>query len=41
LKAGVDASALTESYKKLLLMLEEIENSVKPSQSASAASGCP
>ncbi len=39
LKAGVDASALTEGYKTLRLMLEEMENLVKPSGAATAASG--
>ena len=29
LKAGIDASALTEGYKKLRLMLEEMENIVR------------
>lgn len=34
LKAGIDASALTEGYKKLLLMLEEMENIIKPTGTA-------
>jgi hypothetical protein len=39
LKAGIDASALTEGYKKLRLMLKEMENIVKSSGAATAASG--
>jgi hypothetical protein len=38
-KAGIDLSALTEHYKKLMLMLEEMENIVKSSGVARAASG--
>ena len=38
-KAGLDASALTEGYKKLGLMLEEMENVVRSSGAATAASG--
>jgi hypothetical protein len=38
-KAGIDASALTEGYKKLRLMLEEMENIVRSSGAATAASG--
>jgi hypothetical protein len=34
LKAGIDVSALTDGYKKLLLMLEEMENITKPSGAA-------
>jgi len=39
LKAGIDASALTEGYRKLRLMLEEMESIVKSSGAATAASG--
>jgi hypothetical protein len=39
LKAGIDASALTEGYKKLRLMLEEMESIVKSSRAATTASG--
>jgi hypothetical protein len=39
LKVGIDASALTEGYKKLRLMLEEIKNIVKSSGATTAASG--
>jgi hypothetical protein len=39
LKAGVDASALTDGYKKPMLMLEEMETIVKSSGAATAASG--
>ena len=38
-KVGIDASALTEGYKKLRLMLEEMENIVRSSGAATAASG--
>lgn len=38
-KAGVDASALIDGYKKLMLMLEEMETVVKSSGAATAASG--
>jgi hypothetical protein len=34
LKAGIDASALTEGYKKLALILEEMETAVKSSGAA-------
>lgn len=37
LKAGIDASALTESYKKLLLMLEDMEKIVGSSGVAAAS----
>jgi len=39
LKAGIDVSALTEGYKKLLLTLQEMENIIKPSGTATATSG--
>ena len=39
LKAGIDVSALTDGYKKLMLMLEEMEKIVKSSGAATAASG--
>jgi hypothetical protein len=39
LKEGIDSSALTEGYKKLMLTLEEMENIVKPSGAAPSASG--
>lgn len=39
LKAGIDVSALTEGCKKLLLMLKEMENVIKPSAAATATSG--
>jgi hypothetical protein len=38
LKAGVDALALIDGYKKLMLMLEEIETTVKPSGAAASGS---
>ena len=38
-KARIDASALTEGYKKLRLMLEEMENIAKSSGAMTAASG--
>jgi hypothetical protein len=41
LKAGIDVSALTEGYKKLSLMLEEMESIVKSSGAATAAPGSP
>ncbi|MCU1301700.1 MAG: hypothetical protein JWQ87_1984 [Candidatus Sulfotelmatobacter sp.] len=39
LKAGIDVSALTEGYKKVLLMLEEMEKVIEPSAAATATSG--
>jgi hypothetical protein len=39
LEAGIDASAITDGYQKLLLMLEEMEKIVKSSGVATAASG--
>jgi hypothetical protein len=39
LKAGIDVSALTEGYRKLLLTLEEMENIIKASGAATATSG--
>ncbi len=39
LKAGIDASALIDGYKKLMLTLEEMETIVKSSGAATAASG--
>jgi len=40
-KAGIDASALTEGYKKLMLMLEEMENFVKSAGVATAVPDSP
>jgi hypothetical protein len=39
LKAGIDMSALTDGYKKLMLMLEEMETIVKSPGAATDASG--
>jgi hypothetical protein len=39
LKEGIDVSALTDGYKKLMLMLEEMENIVKRSGATTTASG--
>ncbi len=39
LKAGIDASGLIEGYKKLRLMLEEMENVVKAPAASAATSG--
>jgi hypothetical protein len=41
LKAGIDASALTDSYKKLLLMLEDMEKIVNSAGVATAAGRSP
>jgi len=39
LKGGIDVSTLTDGYKKLMLMLEEMETIVKSSGATTAASG--
>jgi hypothetical protein len=39
LEAGIDVSALTQGYKRLLAILKEMENMIKPSGAATATSG--